>query len=129
MIARALNDLMALGASWVMLVATAVRGRGAAWRRLSTAGLSSHRVRRALAHQIEAGADVFRCLAFEPCGQSDIACATHRAHCRATGRLEHGHDALARAQRLQVRRLFPADLVTTVRRALDCFAAPKWKDR
>ncbi len=136
LIARALDDLMALGASWVML-GSGDRRYEDMWRSLAarfpqrvsaTIGFDER-----LAHQIEAGADVFLMPSrFEPCGLNQMYSLRYGTVpiVRATGGLEDTVTDAAEAggNGFKFAGYSPADLVATVRRALDLFSdTPKWK--
>ena len=136
MIAGAIDPLMRLEATWVML-GSGDREYEELWRRLATRypdrvsatiGFDER-----LAHQIEAGADIFLMPSrYEPCGLNQMYSLRYGTPpvVRATGGLE---DTVKDASEpggngFKFDGYSPADLVATVLRALDLFRKPKeWR--
>jgi starch synthase len=130
------DELMSLDASWVML-GSGDREYEALWRGLAaqfpgrvstTIGFDER-----LAHQIEAGADMFLMPSrYEPCGLNQMYSLRYGTPpiVRATGGLD---DTVTDASEpggngFKFKGYSPADLVAAVRRALDLFRKPKeWR--
>jgi starch synthase len=136
LIAAAIDDLMSLDATWVML-GSGDREYEEMWRGLATR--YPNRVSATigfderLAHQIEAGSDMFLMPSrYEPCGLNQLYSLRYGTPpiVRATGGLE---DTVTDAGRpggtgFKFSGYSPADLVATVQRALELFRKPKdWK--
>jgi starch synthase len=136
LIAAAIDELMLLDVSWVML-GSGDREYEDMWRGLAvrypdrvatTIGFNER-----LAHRIEAGADIFLMPSrYEPCGLNQMYSLRYGTIpiVRATGGLEDTvTDATEPAGNgFKFSGFSPAELVATVRRALDLFRKPKeWK--
>jgi len=136
LIAAAADDLMALDATWVML--------GSGDRKYedllrSLAARRPHRVSATigfderLAHQIEAGSDMFLMPSrFEPCGLNQMYSLRYGTPpiVRATGGLQDTVRDAAEAggNGFKFSRYVPSELVATLRRALELYRKPKeWK--
>lgn len=137
LIAAAASQLMELDATWVLL-GSGERQYEDDWRWL--AGRFPDRVsttigfEEPLAHLIEAGADIFLMPSrFEPCGLNQMYSQRYGTVpvVRATGGLDDTVRDVAEgagATGFKLREYTPAELVATVRRALDVFRKPKqWK--
>ena len=136
LIAAAIDELMLLDASWVML-GSGDREYEEMWRDLAvrypdrvatTIGFNE-----LLAHRIEAGADVFLMPSrYEPCGLNQMYSLRYGTIpiVRATGGLGDTVTDAAEpgGNGFKFGGFSPAELVATVRRALDLFRKPKeWK--
>lgn len=135
-IAAAADELMSLDATWVML-GSGEREYEDLWRGLAvrypdrvaaTIGFDER-----LAHQIEAGADMFLMPSrFEPCGLNQMYSLRYGTPpiVRATGGLE---DTVKDASEMggngfKFSGYAPAEMTTTIRRALNLFRKPKeWR--
>ena len=136
LISAVVGELMSLDASWVML-GSGDREYEDLWRSLAvqfpdrvstTIGFDER-----LAHQIEAGADIFLMPSrYEPCGLNQMYSLRYGTPpvVRSTGGLE---DTVKDASEpggngFKFRGYSPADLVAAVRRALELFRKPKeWR--
>ena len=136
LIAAAADDLMALDATWVML------GSGDRAYENLLRSLAARHPRRVsatigfderLAHQIEAGSDMFLMPSrFEPCGLNQMYSLRYGTPpiVRATGGLQDTVRDAAEAggNGFKFSRYVPPELVATVRRALELYRKPKeWK--
>jgi starch synthase len=136
LIARAVDDLMAFDAMWVML-GSGERHYEELWRSLAarfpqrvsaTIGFDER-----LAHQIEAGSDLFLMPSrYEPCGLNQMYSLRYGTVpiVRATGGLaDTVRDVSERdGNGFKFQGYAPADLVSTVRRALELFRnAREWR--
>jgi len=136
LLAAVTDELMSLDASWVML-GSGEREYEDLWRRLATRfpGRVSTTIGfdERLAHQIEAGADMFLMPSrYEPCGLNQMYSLRYGTPpiVRATGGLDDTViDAAEPAGNgFKFRGYSPADLVDAVRRALNLFHKPKeWR--
>jgi starch synthase len=136
LIAAAIDELMLLDVSWVML-GSGDREYEDMWRDLATR--YPNRVsttigfNELLAHRIEAGSDLFLMPSrYEPCGLNQMYSLRYGTIpiVRATGGLQDTVKDASEAggNGLKFSGLSPAELVATVRRGLDLFRKPKeWK--
>ena len=136
LISAVAGELMSLDASWVML-GSGDREYEDVWRSLAarfpdrvstTIGFDER-----LAHQIEAGADLFLMPSrYEPCGLNQMYSLRYGTLpiVRSTGGLEDTVRDVTEpgGNGFKFRGYSPADLVAAVRRALDLFGKPKeWR--
>jgi starch synthase len=136
LVAAAVDDLMALDASWVML-GSGDRKYEDLWRALAvryprsvsaTIGFDE-----GLAHRIEAGSDLFLMPSrYEPCGLNQMYSLRYGTVpiVRATGGLDDTVVDVAQpgGNGFKFKEYSPAALVAAVRRALDLFRKPnEWK--